>query len=325
MTNKIKNLLSTLAGTLRFYSLYNCLPVYVGLFGTQKAAIYLFLIEAFMMALLISMFRQKGLKFIGLTLLYIVMSFGMVRSNETAYMLEIEMKNEPIRKELYQKFEEIKMKKKAEIEKEISECKAEMAENQEKRDYGASGKWLEILDKRDITHREAIRKAVVKLNTISAYEPQSLEELREYIKKNNDSPGNPAYKKSAHDIAIEKALDMKPDKIKKMVSLIMSIVIELLIGLLIFLARPIVIEVEKIESDSKGSSYPVITETLELKPKKTGRKNRKQTRGEIKRRMDEHHKRTGKIMYERDISECNRAYYWKYRGILEAKQNKKNS
>jgi hypothetical protein len=325
MTTTIKNLLSTLAGTLRLYSLYNCLPVYAGLFGTQKALIYLFFIEAFMMALLISMFRQKGIKFIGLALLYFVMSFGMIRSNEAAYMLEIEMKNEPVRKELYQKFEAVKIEKKRKLEKEIDECKAEMAENQEKRDYGAAGKWLEILDKRDITHMEAIRKANVKLNIISTYEPQGLEELREYVKKNCDIPGNPVYKKSAHNIAIEKALDMKPDKIKKLVSIIMSIVVELLIGLLIFLARPVIMkDIEKIEPNNEDSSYPVSVETLELRPK-TGRKNRKQTHDEIKRRMDEHYKKTGKIIYERDISECNRAYYWKYRGILETKQNKENS
>jgi hypothetical protein len=271
-----------------------------------------------MMALLISMFRQKGLKFLGLALLYLAMSFGMVRSNEAAYMLEIEMKNEPVRKELYQKFEEIKIEKKAEIEKEIDKCKVEMAENQEKRDYGASGKWLEILEKRDITHTENIKKATAKLDAISIYEPQSLEELREYVKKNNDTLNNPAYK-SAHDIAIEKTLDMKPDKIKKLVSIIMSVVVELLIGLLIFLAKPKIIEVRKDKPDNEDSNYPVAIETLELRPK-TGRKNRKQTDEYIKRMIREHGE-AGKIYPENKVSRHMRPIYWKYRN----QQNKKNS
>jgi hypothetical protein len=99
------------------------------------------------------------------------------KAKDAAYMLEIELKNEPVRARLYQKFEEIKIEKKKQLEKEISDCKAEMKENQEKRDYGASGKWLEILDNRDITHRKTIKEVTIKLDVISNYEPQSLEEL----------------------------------------------------------------------------------------------------------------------------------------------------
>lgn len=236
-----RNICVFMATSLRGYSLFNCLAIQIALFGNDTAIIFTVIIEvaAMLIIFLISSKKTGVIVVLISTLFYLVFSFCLIMINEASLAYKIRMQETEIKESLYADFERLRKMLIDEQVKLKDEPESNIKGNDLAIDRTNSELRKQFLNKRNDGWESKLKVINTEISRLQRIKPNDIEDIRKYIQSwlpmvpnsaelmksdmlyvYNDNPRNGAFRDS---------WGMSPDQAKKITSLAMAILVEILV------------------------------------------------------------------------------------------------